>query len=117
MSISSNHATLNEEAGTQSGSVEKTQIATEHMLAAIGKVERAIDEKITRDIEAKNNLDNSSAEIATEINAKMSAEIDELKAELARLNSENNELHQAVNNAGNRLDNAIETLSRGLSAP
>ncbi len=112
MSISSNHATLNEEAGTQPGSVEKTQIATEHMLTAIGKVERAIDEKITRDIEAKNNLDNSS----TEINAKMSAEIDELKAELARLNSENNELRQAVNNAGNRLDNAIETLSAGLSA-
>ena len=112
MSISSNHATLNEQAGTQPGSVEKTQIATEQMLAAIGKVERAIDEKITRDINAKNNLENS----ATENNAKLSAEIDELKAELARLNAENNELRQAVNHAGSRLDNAIETLSAGLAA-
>lgn len=104
MPSSSNHATLNEETGTQPGSVEKTQIASERMLVAIGKVERAIDEKISRDIGAKNSIDNSAQEI------------NELKAELARLNSENDELRQAVNHAGARLDNAIETLSQGLSA-
>ena len=112
MPSSSNHATLNEEAGTQPGSVEKTQIASERMLVAIGKVERAIDEKIARDLNAKNTSANTTAEI----DAKLNAEIGELKAELARLNSENIELRQAVNSAGTRLDNAIETLSAGLAA-
>ncbi len=109
---SSNHAALNEEALAAPGLVEKTGIATEQMLTAIGKVERAIDAKITRDINAKNISDNSSAEI----DAKLSAEIDGLKAEITRLNAENSELRQAVSSAGDKLDNAIETLGTKLAA-
>lgn len=106
MSGSTTNAALHDDAGNGTSMVEQTQIASDRMLNAIGKIEHEIDEKISRDSDAKNTPDPAIAE--------MSAEIDGLKAELASLQAENTQLRQAVNNAGDRLDNAIETLSSTL---
>ena len=93
--------------GASSATLRETQTSSERMLVAIGNIERALDEKLKRDEQAKNTPDPAIA--------LLNEEIARLKSEIARLSNENNQLHQAVNLAGSKLDNAIESLSAHLA--
>ena len=86
--------------------LKETQASSERMLVAIGKIERALDEKFKRDAEEKNKPDPAIGVL--------NAEITQLKLEITKLKSENNELHQAVITAGDKLDNIIESLGAQL---
>jgi len=90
-----------------SATLRETQMTSERMLVAIGNIERALDEKFKRDEQAKNTPDPAVA--------LLNEEIAQLKSEIAKLSNENNQLHQAVNLAGSKLDNAIESLGAHLS--
>ena len=90
-----------------SATLKETQASSERMLVAIGKIERALDEKFKRDEETRSRPDPA-------IEA-LNAEIATLRSEIVKLNAENNQLNQAVNEAGQRLDSIIESLSAQLN--